>query len=999
MVIVEPLMNYTMKRFYSFMAAALTLITAASCVQELQNDAQHPEDAVVYKAIADGADTKAVLGTNESGRPQSMWEDGDKINIYVGGGQAYIFTASLDEPSPVAEFKYKGVGEIDFSDVSAVIAAYPSSISRWADPKYSMMESEISTFQKAPSDVDSYDRNAVPAMAYSTDRTLHFQNAASLLKFNVNQDGVSKVRFTSRNGEFLTGKVTIVLNNDKEVGYINPDEHGFPETLMDFAELSSDGTFQPSRTYYISIIPGTLETGFILEFLDAEGIAVYTKEYNRSITIKRNVILDLGTLGKSASVESGDYIDEYGINHGPGVNIDGVVWAPVNCGYHETDYKYGKLYQWGRKYGQGYDGNFYDGDWDQDYSDVTYPEIEEGPVSFCEGQDVNSSNKFYLGEDWSDNYHSDIWNLGNEYNPIKTEYDPCPDGWRVPTISELELMYQNHSSFTTNGEQMGYWFSGSSPYSSDVPQVFLPAAGRRSYSKGKAKDRGYYGLYWSSTSDYPVTKRFRFYDDNFGTGSNCRAYGLSVRCVQDDSELIPVSSVTLNTSSLMMQPGTRSSIYTIVAPSNANHQSAYWSSSNTSVATVEYGTVIAVSPGTATITAMVGMKTATCEVTVKHPETEGTREVTLWRGETMVDDRSTNHILSDGGSELLAAGAQPGDMVCFYVEPMEDYWEVEIWEGHWVSTYLSAVSYEYNLADNGGRIILPLTREILDAAYMPQMWGGTFLLLGDNLKLTKVTLLTSSPDLPSSLDDYIDEYGVNHGPGVEIDGVVWAPVNCGYHETDFKYGKLYQWGRKYGQGYEGGLYDGDWNYLGDYSDIYIPELVAGPVPLATGQSKDNANNFYYEVNSSSPYGWCSSRNDNLWNSGTEENPVKTEYDPCPEGWRVPTYAELDELNNNYSSWTTGENGQSGYWFSGPNSYTETVPQVFFPAAGYRIGSGDYGAYADNRGSFGYYWSSRPDGIISSGSLRLVSTGGFYTTYVEMESYGRSCGQSVRCVQE
>ena len=105
MVIVEPLMNYTMKRFYSFMAAALTLITAASCVQELQNDAQHPEDAVVYKAIADGADTKAVLGTNESGRPQSMWEDGDKINIYVGGGQAYIFTASLDEPSPVAEFK------------------------------------------------------------------------------------------------------------------------------------------------------------------------------------------------------------------------------------------------------------------------------------------------------------------------------------------------------------------------------------------------------------------------------------------------------------------------------------------------------------------------------------------------------------------------------------------------------------------------------------------------------------------------------------------------------------------------------------------------------------------------------------------------------------------------------------------------------------------------------------------------------------------------------
>lgn len=42
--------------------------------------------------------------------------------------------------------------------------------------------------------------------------------------------------------------------------------------------------------------------------------------------------------------------------------------------------------------------------------------------------------------------------------------------------------------------------------------------------------------------------------------------------------------------------------------------------------------------------------------------------------------------------------------------------------------------------------------------------------------------------------NYVDEYGVNHGYGVEIGGIIWAPVNCGYHETDYKYGKLYQWG-------------------------------------------------------------------------------------------------------------------------------------------------------------------------------------------------------------
>ena len=222
--------------------------------------------------------------------------------------------------------------------------------------------------------------------------------------------------------------------------------------------------------------------------------------------------------------------------------------------------------------------------------------------------------------------------------------------------------------------------------------------------------------------------------------------------------------------------------------------------------------------------------------------------------------------------------------------------------------------------------------------------------------------------------DYVDEYGINHGQGVEIDGVVWAPVNCGYHATDYKYGKLYQWGRKYGQGY-------------DSSDASVPELVAGPVSLATGQSKDNENKFYY--NSSSPWDWCDTPYDNLWNSGTEDNPVKTEYDPCPSGWRVPTYAELEGLIENYSSWTTDKNGQSGYWFSGASSYTETVPQVFFPAVG---ALHHLDGRTTSRGTYGGYWSSCPDGTLSK-YLTFLSN-----ILVSPSSYERACGNSVRCVQ-
>ena len=76
-------------------------------------------------------------------------------------------------------------------------------------------------------------------------------------------------------------------------------------------------------------------------------------------------------------LQDGDYIDEYGISHGPGIEIDDVVWAPVNCGYkmqtsESKGYPYGRYYQWGRKYGQGYYGEFYDGDWNQIYSDAQF---------------------------------------------------------------------------------------------------------------------------------------------------------------------------------------------------------------------------------------------------------------------------------------------------------------------------------------------------------------------------------------------------------------------------------------------------------------------------------------------------------------------------------------------------------------------------------------------------------------------------------------------------
>ena len=81
---------------------------------------------------------------------------------------------------------------------------------------------------------------------------------------------------------------------------------------------------------------------------------------------------------------------------------------------------------------------------------------------------------------------------------------------------------------------------------------------------------------------------------------------------------VAVESVTLNATTLTIEPGKTSMLTATVAPDNADDKTVEWSSSDTSVATVgNDGTVTAVKAGTASITAQAGGKTAECTVTVK----------------------------------------------------------------------------------------------------------------------------------------------------------------------------------------------------------------------------------------------------------------------------------------------------------------------------------------------------------------------------------------------
>ncbi|MEE1184402.1 MAG: hypothetical protein UHZ06_07990 [Paludibacteraceae bacterium] len=96
------------------------------------------------------------------------------------------------------------------------------------------------------------------------------------------------------------------------------------------------------------------------------------------------------------------------------------------------------------------------------------------------------------------------------------------------------------------------------------------------------------------------------------------------------------------------------------------------------------------------------------------------------------------------------------------------------------------------------------------------------------------------------------------------------------------------------------------------------------------------------------------------------------------GNKLPTKEQLEELKNQ-CTWTwTG----SGYKVVGPNGNS-----IYLPAAGYRNCNGN----VDRVGSYGYYWSSTPDGSDYAYGLSFDSDGVY--------RYSTSCyGLFVRLVQ-
>lgn len=122
-----------------------------------------------------------------------------------------------------------------------------------------------------------------------------------------------------------------------------------------------------------------------------------------------------------------------------------------------------------------------------------------------------------------------------------------------------------------------------------------------------------------------------------------------VHVIESSGGYVPVTSVTLDQTSITIKAWT---VYTLVAtvkPDNATDKTVHWESSDPNVAHVEDGVVMGMQDGTAIITAKAGDKTATCVVTVQE-ETVAVESITL---------NKTSLSLKVGESYTLKATVNP----------------------------------------------------------------------------------------------------------------------------------------------------------------------------------------------------------------------------------------------------------------------------------------------------------------------------------------------------
>ena len=212
---------------------------------------------------------------------------------------------------------------------------------------------------------------------------------------------------------------------------------------------------------------------------------------------------------------------------------------------------------------------------------------------------------------------------------------------------------------------------------------------------------------------------------------------------------------------------------------------------------------------------------------------------------------------------------------------------------------------------------------------------------------------------------------------VTIGNLIWAPINVGYR-SGLENGLLFQWFRP--NGVEGIL-----------SDLKLAANSLWTLDLDQETAADKYRD-YYLTTGALPNDWMPVKQ-------TEWN-MSRKFNPCPEGWRLPTRADFDALIALGSTAVTnpllGVDNLIGRWY-GPNHDdpdVRTTTAVFLPVT-YTLGTAGGARTTSNTNS--YYWTTSATGTNNRDGVVLYFSPTSTTNNTQARERANGC--AIRCVKD
>lgn len=367
-------------------------VALASCSEANPDKAESeiPSDGGTVLTAVIGTDTRTILGDKVGKEYPILWTAGDKINV---NGESSS-EAAIKEGFKQASFAFGKEMSAPYS------AVYPASAYK--------AEGVITIPSTQSYVAGSFDPASSVMCSYSGgEATLYFHHLMAYLKLSFNtesdKDNIKSITVKSAGNEAMSGD----FNVDFENSILTPVAEKAAAVVMD---CGKEG-----------VAPGTPVIVAIPALNYASGLQITTTDVNGDKTVHK--------LKSALNAVAGTvYNMSISFELYPGsrlkpIKVGNLLWAPVYCGYSAA-HPNGLLYQYGRAKGQPY-----------------YPAGKASAVCVA-GPTLNpADDKFYKdSKDWYSGTALASWPMSKDdagYVEGKIG-NPCPDGWRLPTVAELE---------------------------------------------------------------------------------------------------------------------------------------------------------------------------------------------------------------------------------------------------------------------------------------------------------------------------------------------------------------------------------------------------------------------------------------------------------------------------------------------------------------------------------------------------------------------------------